>query len=115
MSPPVQLTISFPQGVSTHHDSLREYVQYCVHTNKTLNKIIAADMDLSPSHLSRKISANPNDTMNFTVDDLERYMTVTGDNRPLDYLNDKFNNKSKDDEIAALKAQLEEARKGLKK
>jgi len=72
-----------------------------------LNKVIAADMDLSPSHLSRKLSGNPNDTMNLTLDDLEKYMNVTGDCRPLDYLNDKYNNKKMEEEIEKLRNENE--------
>lgn len=48
------------------------------------------NMDLSPSDLSRKLSGNPDDPRNFSVDDLEHYIACTGDFEPIYYLIEKF-------------------------
>lgn len=53
-------------------------------------KAIAADMDLSESELSRKLSDNPSDPRNLSCDDLERYIKETGDVTPVFYLIDKY-------------------------
>ncbi len=47
-------------------------------------------MDLSPSYLSRKLAQSPNDTMRFTLDDLERYIQCTNDTKPVLYLVEKY-------------------------
>ena len=92
-----QINLTIEDGVSANFESLREFVQHCVHTNPTLNKVIAMDMDLSPSHLSRKLAGNPNDTMDLTCRDLENYIDVSGDVKPVYYLVDKYLNKSIDE------------------
>lgn len=53
-------------------------------------KSIAMDMDLGQSTLSRKLSPGAGDTSRLNVDDLESYMSVTGDLRPLAYMAAKF-------------------------
>lgn len=50
----------------------------------------AADMDCSPSDLTRKLSGNPEDHRRFSVEDLERYIQVTGDTQPVYYLVEKY-------------------------
>ena len=67
-----QLTLSFKTGISRNHETLVEFVQECAFKHPLQHKAIAAEMDLSPSHLSRKLSQNPNDSMRLTVDDLEQ-------------------------------------------
>ena len=52
-------------------------------------KVLAADMDLSQSELSRKLADNPNDPRKFTVDDFEALLS-TGDLTPLYYLVEKY-------------------------
>lgn len=42
-------------------------------------KVIAADMDISPSLLSRKLNPSEGDTQRFNLDDLEAYLQATGD------------------------------------
>ena len=70
--------------------TLREYIQYCAHTcGKPMMKQ-AGELDLSPSHWSRKLAGSPNDTMRVTVADLELWMEKNNDIRPLIYLVSKF-------------------------
>lgn len=85
-----QLTINFDAGLADYYETCREYVAARIHQIGRQQKAIAADMDLSPSHLSRKLAQSPSDTMRFNLDDLERYMSKTGDTKPIHYLIEKY-------------------------
>ena len=85
-----EVTFEVDATLPARFRSLREYVQFSLHLQPRPAKSIAADMDLSPSALSRKVSPGDGDTARFTVDDLERYMAVTGDTSPVDYLAGKY-------------------------
>lgn len=85
-----QLTLNFEAGLADCYSSCREYAQSLVHQQGRAVKGIAADMDLSPSQLSRKLAQSPGDSARFTLDDLERFMDVTGDTGPIKYLIDKY-------------------------
>lgn len=105
-----QLSIDFDPEITTSYSTCVEYVQHRVHSLGRQQKSVAADMDLSPSHLSRKLAQSPNDSMRLTVDDLERYMKETGDYEPAIYLAAKFIYKGSEaslrKQIAELQAKL---------
>lgn len=113
----MQLTLDFEAGLIDAYPSCREYVGARIHQlaaeQRKPHKAIAADMDLSPSKLSRKITQA--DTSRFTLDDLERYVDVTGDNKPILYLVEKFLSRVDENallaQIESLKAQLKGRRK----
>ena len=101
----MQLTLNFDEGVTDHYASCKEFIAFRVHQlNKPL-KATAADMDLSPSDLARKLGTNPDDPRRFTLDDLEKYLNVTGDLQPVYYLVEKYL-AAGGDEIEALEARL---------
>lgn len=104
-----QLTLRFESGISDAYETCREYVAHRLHHQGRQQKSIAADMDLSPSHLSRKLAQSPGDTMRFTVDDLERFVECTGDTTPILYLVEKYL-ASKNSEIEELERRLAELR-----
>lgn len=85
-----QLTLDFEPGLADRFTSLLDCVRNGAYTNRNPLKTIAADMDMSQSELSRKLSGNPDDTRRFSVDDLEAYITKTGDQTPIYYLVDKY-------------------------
>ncbi|WP_461521556.1 hypothetical protein [Porticoccus sp.] len=91
----MQLTLNFDASITEAYSSCREYVQARVH-QVTRNgrhipqKAIAADMDLSPSDLSRKLASAPGDPRAFSVDNLEAYINATGDIEPVLYLVAKY-------------------------
>lgn len=85
-----QLTIDFEPGLTERFASLLACVRNGVYANRKPLKTIAADMDLSESDLSRKLSANLDDKRRFSVEDLERYLEETKDMTPIYYLVDKF-------------------------
>lgn len=105
MNQKVQLNLNFEAGVVESYGSCREYIAARVHQQGRPQKSIAADMDYSPSDLSRKLAQNPDDSRRFTLDDLERFVQVTGDTQPILYLAEKY--LSQTDEAALLR-QIEE-------
>lgn len=86
----MQLTLNFEAGLVECYGTCREFVSARVHQQGRPQKAIAADMDYSPSDLSRKLSQHPDDSRRFTLDDLERYIAATGDTHPVLYLVEKY-------------------------
>ena len=104
-----QLTLNFEAGLTDLYATCREYIAARVHQIGKAQKVIAADMDYSPSDLSRKLAQNPDDSRRFTLDDLETYIEVTGDTQPIIFLVEKYlavskSNEEIDAEIARLQA-----------
>lgn len=86
-----QLTLSFEPGLHERFNSLRAYLAYRVTVQAKPAKVIAADMDLSPSTLSRKLNPGEADTQRFNVDDLEGYLAASGDAPAvIEYLASKY-------------------------
>lgn len=96
-----QLTLSFEQGISERHRSLRECVATGVYQRGLGN--IAIDLNKAPGNLSVELSEDP--TRKFSVDSLEEYIAKTGDTAPIHYLIDKFLNDRGQKQNAAM-AQL---------
>ncbi len=109
----MQLTINFDAGLTDCYSTCREYVAARVHQLGKPQKAIAADMDYSPSDLSRKLAQNPDDSRRFTLDDLERYIEVTGDSAPVLYLVEKYL-ADPSSEIETLKRRLAELEAGAR-
>lgn len=99
-----QITINYDAGQVECYATAREFVAYRAHQLGRPLKAIAADMDCSPSDLSRKCSQSPDDSMRFTLDDLERYIEVEDDTSPVLYLVEKY--LAGKDKIAELEAEL---------
>lgn len=100
-----QITLNYDAGLTEAYSTCRELVGSRVHQQGRSQKSIAADMDYSPSQLSRKCAQSPDDSMRFTLDDLESFVTVTGDTQPILYLVEKYLAGPK--HIAKLEAELE--------
>jgi len=109
-----QITINFDAGLTESYPTCREFIGARIHQlgieQRKQHKTIAADMDLSPSKLTRKIAQA--DTSRFTLDDFEKYIDVTGDKKPLLYLIEKYLT-TPDEE--ALRKQIETLQAQLKK
>lgn len=86
----VQHTLNFEPGLAERWKSLKACIRERVYANAKPLKVVAGDMDLSETELSRKLSDNPNDTRDTTVDDLEAYIRATGDVTPVLYLVEKY-------------------------
>jgi len=91
---PSQLTLNFEPALTERFSSLREYVAHRVQVQPKPAKTIAMDMDMSPSTLSRKLTAGlqdgDKDTQRFNVDDLESFIRTTGDTTAIEYLAAKY-------------------------
>lgn len=84
--PANQLTLSFEQGLSERHLSLRDCVASGVY-QRGLGKV-AIDLNKAPGNLSVELSEDA--TRHFSVDSLETYIAKSGDTTPIHYLIDKF-------------------------
>lgn len=89
-----QLTLNFEPSLTERFSSLREYLAHRVQVQPKPAKTIAMDMDMSPSTLSRKLTAGlqdgDRDTQRFNVDDLEAFIRTTGDTTAIEYLAAKY-------------------------
>lgn len=74
-----QLTLNFEPALPERFPTLRAFVSYRSAVVAKPMKAVAADMDLSPSTLSRKLNPTEGDTQRFNVDDLEAWLASTGD------------------------------------
>ena len=102
-----QLTMNFEASLVTSYATCRDYVAARVHQIGKTQKEIAADMDLSPSQLSRKLAQGDADSARFTLDDLENYVRVTGDIEPVLYLAGKYVASRAPDELRRQIAELQ--------
>lgn len=89
-TPEAQLTLNFEPALPERFRTLRDFIAHRVQVQAKPAKTIAADMDMSPSTLSRKLSPGDGDTQRFNLDDLEHYIAVTGDTGAIEYLAAKF-------------------------
>lgn len=74
-----QLTLDLEPTTIERWPSLREFIAYRSMSTTKPAKAQAADMDLAPSTLSRKLNPAEGDTQRFNVDDLERWLESTGE------------------------------------
>lgn len=87
---PGQLTLSFEPGLVERFPSAMDLVRRVAYGHRNPLKTIAADMDMSQSTLSRKLAQDPDDPRRFSVDDLEAFVTATGDTTVIEYLAAKY-------------------------
>lgn len=85
-----QMTLDFEPGMADRYPTLLDCVRAGAYSSRNPLKTIAADMDMSQSDLSRKLSGNPDDPRRFSIDDLEHYIEKTGDMNPIYYLIEKY-------------------------
>lgn len=71
-----QLTLNFEASLPDRFPTLRSYIAHRATIQQKSQKVIAADMDVSPSMLSRKLNPQEGDTQRFN---LEGYLASTGD------------------------------------
>lgn len=85
-----QIELNFEGGLLQQFPEFKDAVRASVYDCGKPLKVIAAEMDLSQSELSRKLNDNPNDPRNFTVRDLELFIPATGSFLIIDWLLAKF-------------------------
>lgn len=104
-----QLTLNFEPSISERWPTLREYIAFRAQTTRKHMKVQAADMDMAPSMLSRKLNPSDGDTQRLNVDDLEHWLESTGEAvSVVEYLASKYldNDVSKKARLAARAEQL---------
>ena len=86
-----QMTLNFEPSLPDRFPSLRAYIAHRTPMLKKHAKVIASDMDMSPSTLSRKLNPAEGDTQRLNVDDLEHWIASTGEAAAvIEYLAAKF-------------------------
>lgn len=86
-----QTTFDFEPGLPQRFGSLRQFVAHRSSIVRKCPKAQAADMDIAPSTLSRKLNPAEGDTQRFNCDDLEAWLASTGDAPAvIEYLAAKF-------------------------
>jgi hypothetical protein len=86
-----QLTLDFEPSLPERFPTLRSYIAHRAMVTQKALKVQAADMDLSPSTLTRKLNPAEGDTQRFNVDDLESWLSSTGECASLiEYLAAKY-------------------------
>jgi DNA transposition AAA+ family ATPase len=86
-----QLTLNFDPAMTDRFPTLRAFVAHRSAIVAKPLKAQAADMDIGSSTLSRKLNPAEGDTQRFNVDDLEAWLTSTGDAAAVvEYLAAKF-------------------------
>jgi len=109
-----QLSIDFNPDIYSQFSTLRSFLddhlipEMCRDNKGVQRQLIAANLDLSPSHLKNKLVAS--DGAKFNTDDLERFLSVYKTHEPIKYLISRFMYQSVDDEEEALEARLAEIR-----
>jgi hypothetical protein len=78
-APIAQLTLNLEPSIVENWSRLRLYIAHRTGEQVKLQKTIAADMDLSPTVLLKKLHQNDGDGNRFTCDDLEDWIRSTGD------------------------------------
>lgn len=86
----MQLDIEFERGLVERFPSLMDVVRNDVEHCGKLKKVIAADMDMSPSEFSRILADNPSDPRNFTLDMLPAFIRATGRKTTVHWLIESF-------------------------
>jgi hypothetical protein len=86
-----QLTLNFEPALPERFPTLRQFVAHRSAVVPKALKSQAADMDMAPSTLSRKLNPADGDTQRFNCDDLEAWLASTGDAPAvLEYLAAKY-------------------------
>lgn len=113
-----QIALNFESGLTEQFPEFRDVVRASVYSCGRAFKSVAADLDMSVSELSRKLSDNPNDPVNFPLNRLPELIEATGDKRPVYWLVEKFledadvKRKRNLDTLGMLLPQIEAALKG---
>lgn len=104
---PAQLTFSFEPALPDRFASLRSYVAHRAAIARKPMKSQAADMDIAPSTLARKLNPAEGDTQRMNCDDLEAWIQSTGEAEAvIEYLAAKYMD-SPDARRARLVARME--------
>lgn len=74
-----QLTLNLEPALPDRFPTLRSFVAHRAAATVKSQKVQAAEMDMAPSTLARKLNPTDGDTQRFNVDDLEAWLESTGE------------------------------------
>lgn len=86
----MQLNLDFEAGLTEKHATLLEACSHVAQVAPVSMKVIAAELDCSPSDLTRKLAGTPGDKRNLSVNDLVLLIQATNDMTPIYWLIEKF-------------------------
>jgi hypothetical protein len=115
-----QMGLELDPGILDEYPDFRDVVRASVYSCGRAFKAIAADLDMSVSELSRKLSDNPNDPIHFPYHRLPDLIRATGDVRPIYWLiatfieSDETKQKRAIDQLSRLLPQIQVALKAVK-
>lgn len=81
-----QLTLELDPGLTQRFRNVRDAVAQGVYARGL--KRIAGDLDMAPGNLS--VALGDDGTRKFSVDEMERYVQITGDLTPIHYLVERY-------------------------
>lgn len=100
--------MNFEAGFADSYPTAREFVAYRTHQQGKPQKTVAADVDYSPSHWSRKCAQSPDDSLRMTLDDAEKFMESQDDYSLVLYWVEKYyTNRSRRDQLLAELARID--------
>lgn len=86
----LQATLNFEPGLTAQFPRLRDLMVAVVYGSRRSLQGVAADLDVSPSELSRMLNREQDDPRKLDVDDFVGIITSTGDHRPVYWLIERF-------------------------
>jgi hypothetical protein len=84
-----QISLELQPGLLRRYSTLREAVHHSVLNDPRGMKAVAADLDLTLSELTRRLSPSEGDPRSLDVNLFDQILTSTGDMTPLHWLNAK--------------------------
>lgn len=85
-----QLEIDFTPGLTEQFPEFSDCLKASVYGCGKAFKVVAAELDMSASELSRKLANNPADNVNFPAKLIPDLICATGDLMPVHWLIEKF-------------------------
>lgn len=86
----MQHSFDFTPGLTTQFPRLRDVLCAAVYGSRAGLKGVAADLDVSPSELSRMLNREQDDPRKLDIEDAVAVIASTGDTRPVQWLIEKF-------------------------
>lgn len=86
----IQAALDFAPGLTVQFPRLRDVCAAAVYGSRAGLKGVAADLDVSPSELSRMLNREQDDPRKLDVEDFVGLIRSTSDPRPVQWLIEKF-------------------------
>lgn len=84
------MNLTFEPGLTARFRTLREATAHTVYASRRGLSAVAADLDMSPSELTKRLNADSAEPRPMRVDDLEAIIQSTGDATPIYWLVEKY-------------------------